>query len=62
MPREIEEKEGEKGPVTVIMDKLKNYYDYSLGVAGSYVGTIKELKLDEKAKWVNIFFPFFHIL
>ncbi|XP_058256317.1 apolipoprotein C-II [Hemibagrus wyckioides] len=51
VPREIEEEEEEeKGPVTMIMDKLKNYYDYSLGVAGSYVDTIKELKLDEKAK------------
>ncbi|KAK3572255.1 hypothetical protein QTP86_029415 [Hemibagrus guttatus] len=49
VPREIEEEE-KKGPVTMIIDKLRNYYDYSLGVAGSYVDTIKDLNLDEKAK------------
>ncbi|XP_060726815.1 apolipoprotein C-II [Tachysurus vachellii] len=47
--RETKDEE-EKGPVTALIDKLRNYYDYSLGVAGSYVDTIKDLKLDEKAK------------
>ncbi|XP_017343905.1 apolipoprotein C-II [Ictalurus punctatus] len=49
VPREIEEEE-EKGPVTLFIGKLRNYYDYSLNVAGTYIGTIKDLKLEEKAK------------
>ncbi|TSL40953.1 Apolipoprotein C-II [Bagarius yarrelli] len=48
VPREVEE--DEKGPVTHLIDKLKNYYDYSLEVAGSYVESVKELNLKEKAK------------
>ncbi|KAF4088487.1 hypothetical protein AMELA_G00083590 [Ameiurus melas] len=49
VPRDTEEEE-EPGPVTLLIGKLRNYYDYSLNVAGSYVETIKDLKLDEKAK------------
>lgn len=49
VPRELEEEE-EKGPVTLFIGKLRNYYDYSLNVAGTYIGTIKDLKLEEKAK------------
>lgn len=48
MPRQVEEEES--GPVTSLWDKMKEYYDYSMTVAGSYVDTIKDLKLDEKAK------------
>lgn len=48
--REVGEEDME--PVTGLWGKLKNYYDYSMTVAGSYVETIKDLKLDEKAKWV----------
>lgn len=47
--------EEEKGPVTSVLDKLRTYYDYSVNVASSYVDTIKDLKLDEKAKWVNLY-------
>ncbi|KAF7708172.1 apolipoprotein C-II [Silurus meridionalis] len=49
VPRETEEGE-ENGPVTSLFGKLRGYYDYSVNVAGSYVDTIKDLKLDEKAK------------
>ncbi|XP_026800588.1 apolipoprotein C-II [Pangasianodon hypophthalmus] len=48
LPREAENEEA--GPVTFVIDKLRSYYDYSLDIAGSYVETIKDLKLDEKAK------------
>lgn len=46
-------RQDEEWPATSLLDKLRKYYDYSLNVAGSYVDTIKDLKLDEKAKWVN---------
>lgn len=52
MLRQAEEEQ--EWPSTSLLDKLRNYYDYSLNVAGSYVDSIKDLKLDEKAKWVNI--------
>ncbi|MCI4374809.1 hypothetical protein PGIGA_G00010180 [Pangasianodon gigas] len=48
LPREAENEEA--GPVTFLIDKLRSYYDYSLNIASSYVETIKDLKLDEKAK------------
>lgn len=59
--------EEEKGAVTLVIDKLRSYYDYSLDYAGSYVETIKDLKLNEKAKWVNLYsfifiFYFLHII
>lgn len=53
VPRQTEEKE-ESGPVTLALEKLKNYYDYTRTIASSYVETIKDLKLDKKAKWVNM--------
>lgn len=59
MPREVEEEE--KGPITNMLDKLRGYYNYSLDV-------VKDLKLDEKAKWVTQYhdhttcFPSHHLI
>ncbi|KAM9488422.1 apolipoprotein C-II [Clarias gariepinus] len=50
VPRQAPEEEEQNGPVTYLLDQLRGYYDYSLKVAGSVVESIKELKLEEKAK------------
>lgn len=36
------------------MDTLKSYYDQGVNTASGYLDSIKGLKLEEKAKWVNI--------
>ncbi|XP_051573883.1 apolipoprotein C-II-like [Myxocyprinus asiaticus] len=47
MPRQAEE---EKGTIATVMDTLKSYYDKSIDTASGYVETIKDYKLEEKAK------------
>ncbi|XP_066539442.1 apolipoprotein C-II [Hoplias malabaricus] len=42
--------EEEKGTVATVMDTLKSYYDQSLTTANEYFDSIKDLKLEEKAK------------
>ncbi|XP_052002871.1 uncharacterized protein LOC127657918 isoform X1 [Xyrauchen texanus] len=47
MPRQAEE---EKGTIASVVDTLKFYYDMSVDTASGYVETIKDYKLEEKAK------------
>lgn len=47
VPRQAEE---EQGTLTKITDSLRSYYDKAVNTAGEYMESIKDLKLQEKAK------------
>ncbi|XP_062847965.1 apolipoprotein C-II [Trichomycterus rosablanca] len=48
VPREAEEEE--QATVTTVLDTLRSYYDQSVNTASSYYDSLKDLKLEEKAK------------
>ncbi|XP_028986300.1 apolipoprotein C-II [Betta splendens] len=47
VPRQVDE---EQGALSKMADTVKSYYDSAVSTAGDYVESIKNLRLDEKAK------------
>lgn len=56
VPRQAEDED--QGTASNVLGTLRSYYDQSLNTASSYYDSIRDFKLEEKAKWVKIYFSF----